>query len=568
MAHIIEITSSATGIIHENIDLFQYSINGIDSQINQLEESLKVKTEKVMNIKKSSLDLGKDLISSYNEVNKTKNTFINSITKTEEIIDKYYIDQNKIQEYESGLGIKISENEYNLLKENQSNQLSEMNTSIKLSKKYEDFHKGSISACFKNQKKFRKDCFSYTDEIKSNICNLSNEIKNVVGTFLLAYKNLHKQPLSSVDLFLTKFNSLDEIKEMENNITSFFKNDNKLKCISPTKYHIKCFSYLKNANYLKNEDNNNEDNEDSKDNINNKQLNTSSKRKVVEILEDGFENLKYICDEALIKTIKTLFDNFKFIEKEDFDIKKEEEKNKAQKYILKIITNMNNYPLAKDGFYVDKIELPEKYVIEYDRKELKNEELLDLIELLNTHDNRIIFLNRLNDYRGKGKFALCNKDFILLSQLFNIISDKIKKDSDYHVAEMIIVLSETYFVVEGKRKKYLQESFKGNELFKDKNFWEEFLCFSINKEIMKTLKRDQKLKEDKEIQDYKYSNVVFSQILTLIDNMFEFDLEPETIKEILNPKISYYKLNNEFKETINDVIEVKKKQKIEENSQK
>ena len=133
---------------------------------------------------------------------------------------------------------------------------------------------------------------------------------------------------------------------------------------------------------------------------------------------------------------------------------------------------------------------------------------------------------------------------------------------------MVIVLSETYFVVEGKRKKYLQESFKGNELFRDKNFWEEFLCYSINKEIMKTLERDQKMKEDKEIQDYKYSNVVFSQILTLIDNMFEFDLETETIKEILNPKISYYKLNNELKETINDVIEAKKNQKKEENSKK
>ena len=75
---------------------------------------------------------------------------------------------------------------------------------------------------------------------------------------------------------------------------------------------------------------------------------------------------------------------------------------------------------------------------------------------------------------------------------------------------------------------------------------------------MKTLKIDQKLKEDKENSDYKFSNVVFSQILTLIDNMFEFNLDPNIIKEVLNPKISVYKLNDEFKQTINEVIEIKK----------
>ena len=223
---------------------------------------------------------------------------------------------------------------------------------------------------------------------------------------------------------------------------------------------------------------------------------------------------------------------------------------------------MNSYPFAKEGFYANNnIEIIQEYTIEYKREELTNEEIMDLIELLNIHENRIIFLQKLSDYRGRGKFVLCNKDYILLCQLFNIICDNIKKDSDFHAVEMVIILSETYYIEEGKRKKFLQESFKGNLLFKDKNFWEEFLCYSINKEIIKTLKRDQLKKEDKENSDYKYSNVVFAQILTLIDNMFEFDLDSDIIKEVLNPKITYYKLNNEFRETINDIIEVKKEQK-------
>ena len=555
ISQILDITIKAKYVIVQSLELFQISIDEIDAKITEFEEILKEKTEIVNNIKKSSLDLGKNLTSSYNEINKTKNTFINSMAKTEEIIYKYYINKKNIQEYESGLGSKLSQNEYNILKEEQQNQLSEMKSSIKLSKKYEDFHKGSISACKKLHDKFKEDCNKCSDEIKENICDISNNLKDLVCAFMQSYKNIYNQPLSFIDICLSNYHELDEKKEMDKVIKSNYKHDNELKYINPTKYQLKSFSYLKNCNYLKN----------NEENANNNKVNYTNanleKRNPVETLEDGFDEMSYISDESLIMTIKSLFDNFDLIEKEDFDLKFEEGKNRAQKYILKIISNMNSYPFAKEGFNIDNIELTQQYVIDYKRSELKSEEIVDLIKLLNNHENRIIFLNRLNDYRGKGKFALCNKDYILLSQLFNIISDNIKKDLDYHAAEMVIVLSETYFIYDNKRKKFLQESFKENKLFKDKNFWEEFLCYAINKEIIKTLKRDQKIKEDKEITDYKYSNVVFSQILTLIDNMFEFELEPNIIKEILNPKINYYKLNDDLKQIINDIIEVKKNQK-------
>ena len=557
IAQIIELTRKATGIIFQNVELFQYSIEEIDTKVMHFEEDLKTKVELVNNLKKNSLDLSKDLTSSYNEVKKTKNTYMNSLSKTEEIIDKYYIGKNKIEEHESGLGEKLNDNEYKLLKENQKSQLSEMETSIKLSKKYEDFYKGAISACKKIQEKYKKDCNSLMEEIKKIACQLANEIKDMVCSFMLSYKNIYKQPLSFIDININKLNTIEEDKEMDKIISSNLKDDNQLKYIIPTKYHLKSFSYLKHSNYLNNP---NEENK-KEDNIKNKVININAiDRKSIETLEDGFYEMRYISDESLIMTIKSLFENFELIEKEDFDIEVEERKNRAQKYILKILTNMNAYPFAKEDFHCNNPELAQQSNIEYQREELKNEELIDLINLLDIHENRIIFLNKLNNYRGKGKFALCNKDYILLSQLFNIITDKIEKDSDYHSAQMIIVLSETYFIVDGKRKKYLQESFKDNKLFKDKNFWEGFLCYSINKEIMKTLKREEKIKENKEVTDYKYANVVFSQILTLIDNMFEFELEPNIIKEILNPKINAYKLNNEFKETINDIIEVKKNQ--------
>ena len=561
VSQIISLTSKIEEVISQIIELCQISINDIDLRVKNFETLLKEKTDNVNSLKKSPSELTKDLSSSYIEIKKTKTSYFNSLLATEDLIEKYYMDLYKIQEHEDGLGVKLSDNEYNLLKENQKNQQNEMINSIKISKKYEKFYKGAISASIKNHDKFINECNSYKDKIKENACEISDEIKNLLFAFLLSIKNNYKKPLYITDSYITYYNTLNEHDETDKIITSSFKTDNQLKNFEFAKYQLKTFSHLKNNNYLKDQENN----ESNDKNKNNNQNGNENQRKLVEKIEDGFSEMRYICDESLVMTLKSLFKNFELIEKEGLDMKFEEAKNKTQKYILKIIKNMNSYPFAKKGVNNENnVEKLQEYALEYKREELSQKELTDLIKLLNVHENRIIFLQKLSDYRTRGQFVLCDKDFILLSQLFNIITDKIQQDADYHAAEMIIVLSQTYYIEEGARKKYLQESFKENKTFKDKNFWEQFLCYSINKEIMKTLNLDQKIKEDKEKSDYKYSNIVFAQILTLIDNMFEFDLDCESIKEVLNPKISVYKLNDMLKETINDVILSKQEQKMKE----
>ena len=598
---LIGLTNRISEIIKQNVESFDYSIKEMDSKINDFSQLLKEKIEIINNANNKYLQSRNNLICQHIEINKTKNIFINSISKTEDIIDDYYVNKNQIEEHESGLGAQLTEDEYKLIKEKLKGQLNEMINSIKLSKNYEAFHKGSIIANDKIQDEFIKDCKSCMDDIRKNTCEISNEIKNLICSFLLLYKNEYKEPLYLIDKYINEFNLLEEEKEMDKIIISNYKNDNPLQNKTPTKYHLKSFLHLKQSHYLSNKDQEDQDqdqeqeleqgdyiynnkdikiNDDDENNNKIKKKNKKNKKKCksdksvpkankrrsILNLEDGFKKMKYICDESLVMTIKSLFDNFELIEKEDFNIKYEEGKNKTQKYVLKIIKNMNSYPFAKENISTNNKtnkkgsskNIPK---INYKREELTDEEKSELIELLEIHENRVIFLQKFSDYRALGKFNLCKKDYILLAELFNIICDKIKKDFDYHVVEMLIVLSQTYFIEDGKKRKYLQESFRENKLFKDKNFWEEFLCYSINKEIMKTLQIDQKMQEDKEKSDYKYSNVVFSQILTLIDNMFQFDLDCNVIKEVLNPKISVYRLNDEFKQTINDIIEVKKAEK-------
>ena len=506
-------------VINQNIDLMNCSMDAMETYINDFENILKVKEELINIIIDNATDLKNNLKSSYSEVNKTGNTFIDSISKTENIIDNYYKNKEKIKFHENGLGDKLNIEEYNLLKEQVKIKINDMNNSIKLTKKYEEFHKGALDASDKLYEQFIKICEEYKNKIKKEVCEISNKIKDLIFYFMVSFKSIYNQPLNLIETYINELNNLDLSIYMNKSIDAKLLYDNKLKKIEPIKYNIKAI-----------------DDFCEKKNIEENDI------KGIKILDDeNLQKLYYISDDALMFTIKTLFNNFTLIEKRNFDIIKEENKNKTQRYIMKIIQNMNSYPLN---------------IINNNRNDLSQKEINELINLLESHDNRVIFLQKLSDFRVKGKYILSDKDFIILSQLFNIICDNIKKYSDYHCAELIIILSQTYYTIDKKSKNkiYIQSSFKKNILFTQKDFWEKYLSYSINKEIIKLLKIESITNENEKNSKYKYSNVAYTQIMTLIDIMFEFDIDLNSIKEILEPKINEYILDNEFKTSIDEVI--------------
>jgi len=550
ISQIINLTNKIKQVLTQNIDLMRCSIRDINTYIVEFEQFLLEKTEIINELKQSSLSLTNNLLSSYQEIKKTGGTFISSLDKTEDIIDNYYLNKIKIRDHENGLGDKL--NNIDIIKEQQKTQFNEMNSAIKLTKKYEEFHKGAISASNKIYNEFIEACNIHKNKIKEYVCQISQKIKEIILFFFISFRGVYNQPLEIIEKYIGELNDLDEYKEIDNIINQNYMSNNNLKKSEPIKYNLKSFKLLKQINYFKKQKNlnkeKNEDiklNEENKNNANNN--NNINNRNIVKALDDDFDKLYYICDDAFMFTIKTIFENYELIEKENIDINFEENKNKTQRYIMKIIENIN-------------------YSDDKKRNELSKEEITDLINLLNVHDNRIIFLQKLSDYRVKGKYILSDKDFIILSQIFNFICDNMKIKSDFRVAELLIIISQTYYTVNKKGKKYLQSSFKDNELFKQKMFWEDYLTYSINKEIIKMLKVEGNIQEDKEITDYKYSNIIFTQILTLIDIMHEFNLDSQTIKDILQPKIIFYRLNDEFKGTINEEIQNRENNKKEKKN--
>ena len=125
---------------------------------------------------------------------------------------------------------------------------------------------------------------------------------------------------------------------------------------------------------------------------------------------------------------------------------------------------------------------------------------------------------------------------------------------------MAIILSKTYYKLENNKKIYIQNYIQNNDFLKNKDFWEELLIYSISKEIIRSKKRDGDTENEKKLNE-KNGNIIFSQLLSVIDNMFDFGIEGDMIKQIIEPKIEYYNVNEKDKKTINDVIDMKLKAK-------
>ena len=553
-----QITSQTNLLIElfdENIGLLKLSIEELENRVKTFESDIKNKCDNIKNIQKQISEQNKILINSYNDINKAKKNYLESMKKTEEMINKYYQDKKTIEEHEIGLGKKLNINDYNILKDKLKTELIDMNNGIKTSKYLEKIYKDLITASFKIHDNFVESYKKNNKQIKEFTIDLTEKIKNLLLSFFLTYKNSYRQPMVSIDININSLNVLEEGKETEKILSSFYKEDNSLQNISPVNYNLKSLNFLKENNFFDNR----EININTFEGDLNDDERTKDGRRSIAKLEDGFTQLQYISDSTLFMTIKTIFDNFNLIEKEDLNLELEQIKFKTQQYILKIESNMNSYPYAKFGPLNTK-KGDNNLSILYLRKELTEEENTELTKLLSHHESRIIFLQKLSDYRARGNFFIDQKDYDIILKYFNIIADTVKDNMDYHCAEMLIILSQTYFVEKGEtksEKKYLQEGLSKNKLFKDKDFWEEFLCYMVNKEIMKTQRRDKMTKENKTSTDNKLSNVVFSQLLTLIDNMAEFGCDFQNIKEIIEPKILYYKLSDALKVTINDVINTK-----------
>lgn len=530
---IIQLTQQVPKIIQKQIENNKNFIDEVDKNIKNIENFLKEKAKIMKKFEEKYNDVNDVLIKKYIEVEKNKINFLNSINKSEDIIFKFYENKKQLDETQTnqqGVDLKI------LLDKNKEYE-TQKKAIIKETKKYENEYVDIIKNSGKYEDKFIKQINECISGIKDVCLEMTDKIKDIIIKFGFWLRDSFKAPLDVIDNETNYFNENNIKQNMDTAMVKTFNNEQKFVNIIPTKYELKSLIIVDNY-----ESRFSWGSKGSKGKNKKKRKNTDEEPKNGMVkFEDGFEEMTYFEDDSTLFTAQEIFSNFELIITNGIDIKIEIEKNHTKNLITKILSNIqsgNANTLINDG----------------EINELKN--------LLNTHSNRVIFLHKLNDYRALCLYELPEKYYKLFGNLFSYIINVSQKENDYHSVEMVIILSKTYYMLMDKKNKlYLQDVILNNECFKMKDFWEELLIYSISKEVVQSNKREAIGRNDEKKLKTKNDNIIFSQLLSLIDNMCDFGVEENLVKAIIEPKIKFYKVEEKLSKTINDVMESKIKAK-------
>ena len=312
---------------------------------------------------------------------------------------------------------------------------------INATKKYENEYSNIIDSSTKYEDKFINVINECIKGIKNISCDLNDKIKEITLTFFTSIRESFKIPLDLIDINIPQLKEIDQKDLLNKAIIKCFNNESKLVNIIPERYNLKSLEINKSVKERKDSVNN----KSRKNSMNNNDNSYFSNKKSGFIkFEDGFEEMSYFEDDVILYTVREMFNNFDLINHNGVDIDIEEEKNATKTFVSKIIKNM-----------LEKL----------------NKKLL---KLLDKHDNRVIFLHKLNDYRANNKFELTEKEYNILGELFSHTLNVSKTQNDYHCIELVIVLSKTYYIMKDKDNKiYLLNSIVDQKFFKTKDFWHQ-----------------------------------------------------------------------------------------------
>ena len=518
--NIFSIASIVPKIIKYFISNIELCIKGIDNSLKILESSIKEKANIFLKYESKYEESKNNLLKNYKNIDKFKDLYMNSMSNCEDLLYKYHSNINK------NINPKQSIPEENNKKEKKDKKIKflfdltvstseQINNSISNSKKLEKQYLNSFESIETYEKNFNESSLEPIENMKKISYELTINLKDIIIDMIVLIKNSFKMALSDIEIIIPDINIYHDNSKYEKVINESYNLNKILPGVKLKKYKLKCFSQPESINGKYNPNNH------------------------IAVIEDGLEELSFIDEKATFLTIKDIFENFELIDKENRDLKLEEEK-------------MRTRDLSKRLLSFDKNPISDHNIL------LTEDEIEELNNLLDKHHNRILFLQSLSTFRTKGIYNFPYDIYDLIYKFFCTIINLIDRDKDFHSVKNIIILSQTYYYIDKGNKKYLQERIKKDKLFNSYKFWQKYLEFSIEKEIIRSIKSDTKngtlIKENQKESDDLYSNIVFTQLVPISDNMIDFGLDRKKIKEIIKPIIKHYNMNEQSITIIDDII--------------
>ena len=192
---------------------------------------------------------------------------------------------------------------------------------------------------------------------------------------------------------------------------------------------------------------------------------------------------------------------------------------------------------------------------------MANNELNEYIDFIFTNDIYILkFLECLNNYRATGKYEISKELFDIIKRTFDRAADNLVQNPNKDIYSLLIILSQTFYVLKDNQKYFLQKELKKKEFFRTVKFWSNHLQDMIDEELTNfenDIKKNNLIISEQKKQK-KIEELLFTKTISLIASLNGFELEKEKVDEIILPIIDKYNISNEVKESILSLIEVRK----------
>ena len=201
----------------------------------------------------------------------------------------------------------------------------------------------------------------------------------------------------------------------------------------------------------------------------------------------------------------------------------------------------------------------------FEMKEIDENSEKELLNSLDDKMNHKAMFIVLSQLRTNSTFNRPKSFIKVFGKAFNKMIYMANKEEIYEYVKNCIILSQTYFYndeEEKDKKRYLFEEIKSNKILNNSHFWRNFIDLMIKTEY-------QRFKVNHAYPDYKIENlesvpnkiknklneIVFSQLVSFLTNLNDFEIDKRVILKITDEFINKYNfLSDSNKESIYYVI--------------
>ena len=165
----------------------------------------------------------------------------------------------------------------------------------------------------------------------------------------------------------------------------------------------------------------------------------------------------------------------------------------------------------------------------------------------------LYFLEMITILRSNGKFCKTKRIIKTLGNIFNDILLNAELNNNYKLAQKCILLSQTYYYLENNNKTYINIFIQKNKWLRNPDFWRNHIANGLKEEILTFNEKNPIIAKEKNKKN-KYSEIIFSSLITGFNNMKYFLLEKRVAKKLVNEFIFKFNLDKQYIPSIYNIL--------------